>query len=225
MRRRPLCITLCLATVAALLGCASVAPAPAQDWFIFLEAGKKTPDDRAAVAAMQRGHIDNFKRLFAQGQLLGAGPLAYPTGIKRGIVTVRAPSLLVLANYFQSDDYVRQGYMLLNAVPAAVHKGLHTQGIDASKVEELRIVQIARGTAVADATTTAARQALLQRLTDSGTVGAWYTLQSGPVAEVLFAKTTNTPQLEAAFAGYPGLGTAGVTVAVWGQWLSPGVVR
>ena len=243
MRQRLLLLTVILSVILSVsLGCVQVAPpssaltpltpptppsppTPSTHWFIFLESGKPTPPDRDAVAAMQRGHIDNFKRLFAQGLLFGAGPMRDPAGIKRGIVTVQAASFDVLQGYFQPDAYVREGYMTLNAVPAAVHKGLNTQGVDASKVEELRIVQIARGTAAVDAATSAARQAMLQGLVDRGTVGAWYTLQSGPVAEVLLARTTDTAQLEAAFAGYPGLGTAGVTVAVWGQWLSPGVVR
>ena len=32
---------------------------------------------------MQRGHIESFKRLFAQGGLFGAGPMHDPAGIKR----------------------------------------------------------------------------------------------------------------------------------------------
>ena len=47
----------------------------------------------------------------------------------------------------------------------------------------------------------------------------------GPVAEVLFARGTDSAALEAAFAAYPGLGVGGVSLAVWSQWLSPGVVR
>ena len=55
-------------------------------WFIFLEKGKPTPDNKAAVASMQRGHIDNFKRLHAEKKLLAAGPLRDPSGFKRGYV-------------------------------------------------------------------------------------------------------------------------------------------
>jgi len=110
MRRRDLSAACAaLLTLAALAGCATPPLAAPRDWFIFLETGRKTPDDRAAVAAMQRGHIDNFKRLFGEG----------------------------------------------------------------------------------------------------------------PVAEVLFARSTDSAALQAAFAGLPGSGE----VAVWGQWLSPGVVR
>ena len=204
--------------------CAASAVA-APDWFVFLETGRPTPPDRQAVAAMQRGHIDNFKRLFAAGQLQAAGPMRDPAGLKRGFVAVRANSLDELRGYFQPDDYVREGYMTLNAVPATAHQALNTEGIDASRVEEVRILHISRGDASEDAATTAARHARLQALLARGVVGAWYTLAHGPVAEVMFARSTDTAALEAAFAGCPGLGRGGVALSVWGQWLSPGVVR
>ena len=200
-------------------------PLQAPDWFVFLETGRPTPPDRAAVAAMQRGHIDNFKRLFAEGRLFAAGPMRDPDGHKRGFVAVRAHTLDELRAYFQPDDYVREGHMTLNAVPATAQRALHTEGIDASRVEELRILHLSRGDASEDAATTAARHAWLQGLAARGTVGAWYTLAHGPVAEVMFAKGTDTTALQAAFKGCPGLGRGGVALSVWPQWLSPGVVR
>jgi len=223
MYRREMTAACALLLAAGLAGCATPAPRPADLWFIFLESGRKTPDDRAAVAAMQRGHIDNFKRLFAAGQLFAAGPLRDPGWLKRGIVTMRASSADELWGLFEPDEYVREGYMTLNAVPAQAHKALNTEGIDATRVEEVRIVLINRVAAVSDSATAAAQRAWLRALLDRGTVGAWYTLRGGPVAEVLFARTTDSAALQAAFSGYPGPGADGV--AVWGQWLSPGVVR
>lgn len=207
----------------------AAAPISAPDWFVFLETGRPTPPDKQAVAEMQRGHIENFKRLFAAGQLQAAGPMRDPARLKRGFVAVRAHSLDELRAYFQPDEYVREGYMTLNAVPATAHQALNTEGIDASRIEELRILLISRGgvseDASEDAATTAARHALLQALLGRGVVGAWYTLAHGPVAEVMFARSTDTAALEAAFAGCPGLGRGGVALSVWAQWLSPGVVR
>ena len=62
----------------ALAACAQTpenrAMKPDNFWFIFLETGKKTPDDKALVAQMQHGHIDNFKRLFGEQKLFAAGP-------------------------------------------------------------------------------------------------------------------------------------------------------
>lgn len=197
------------AAAAAFVPLVHAADAPL--WFIFLEKGKPTPDDKERVTAMQRGHIDNFKRLFAAGKLFSAGPLADPSGFKRGIVTVRAASRDELMGYFEPDEYVREGHMTVNAVPAIAHKAHHTEGIDASKVEELRIVLVPRSAP--------APQPALKALVDAGTFGAWYTLRDGPVAEVLFARTTDSASLEAALAPH----SSGAMV--WKQWLSPGVVR
>ena len=223
MRRRQFPFSLllpCLLTDGAM-----AAQPPGDFWFIFLETGRKTPDDKEAVAAMQRGHIENFKRLFALKQLYAAGPLRDPSGFKRGIVTVRAASREELQGYFQPDEYVREGYMTVNAARAHVHRGLNTEGIDPDGIEEVRIVQIGRATAAVDEPTARAQQAMLQGLIDRGTVGAWYTLHSGPVAEVLFARAQDTVMLGATLAGYPGLGSAGVSLEVWKQWLGKGVLR
>jgi uncharacterized protein YciI len=225
MRRRDLSIQLGLAALTAAVGPAFAAESALPTWFIFLESGRKAEVDKEALMAMKRGHIDNFKRLFKLGLLMAAGPMSDPTGFKRGIVTVRANTRDELQGYFEPDAYVKLGYMNVHAEPATPHRALNNEGIDDTRIEEVRIVQIMRGNEAADAATAQARQAFLRNLLDRGTVGAWYTLHTGPVAEVLFARTQDTPQLEAAFAGYPGLGNAGVSVAVWGQWLSPGVVR
>jgi len=194
-------------------------------WFIFLESGKPTPDDKEAVAKMQRGHIDNFKRLFAERKLLAAGPLRDPARIKRGIVVVRAASVAELLGYFQPDEYVRDGYMTVNAVPARVNKALNSEGIDDSAIEEVRIVQIQRPAARPAAEVIARQGAFLQGLLDKGTLGAWYTLENGPVAEVLFARTTDTAMLETTLSGYPRADSQPAFVSIWSQWLGKGVLR
>ncbi|MEJ6003451.1 YciI family protein [Paucibacter soli] len=188
-----------------------------QDWFIFLETGKPTPPDKEAVAAMQRGHIENFKRLFAEGKLFAAGPLLDPARVKRGIVVVKAASMEELIGYFQPDEYVREGYMTLNAQPATIQRALHHEGIDPEGIEEVRIALLGRP-AQADMAEAAARHAHLQTLLDSGQIGAWYSPQQGPVAEVLFARGTDSAALESALAAYPG-------AAVWRQWLGKRVLR
>ena len=223
-RRELLHRTSTAAAALAVSACASgpdTAPPP-RDWFIFLEHGRPTPDDKAAVAAMQRGHLENFKRLFAAGQLLAAGPMRDPAGHKRGIVVVRAASREELLGYFQPDEYVREGYMSVNAVPVQARRALNSTGIDPEGIEEVRIVLLGRSSAAADA---AGAEAHLQRLLDEGRIGAWYRLQDGPLAEVLFARTKDGAALQAALAGYPGLAEQRVSAAVWPQWLSKGVLR
>lgn len=230
MRRRDLAATLLALAPAALRWQAARAESAASagpggdTWFVFLETGRPTPDDPPAVHAMQRGHIDNFKRLFALGRLQAAGPLLDPARTKRGIVVVRAATHDELIGYFEPDDYVREGYMRVNAVRALPRRPLNTEGIDASRVEEVRIVLVGRPAAAADAEAVAARQRLLQMLIDRGTLGAWYTLADGPLAEVLFARGTDSAALEAALAPYPGLAGGDVGLAIWRQWISPGVV-
>ena len=214
--------SLCLGPLALLGACAAPATtSPSDLWFVFLETGQPTPPDQGAVAAMQRGHIANFKRLFGLGQLLAAGPLADPVQHKRGIVVLRATSLAELAGYFAPDAYVRDGYMQLNAQRAVAHRPLHTEGIDASRIEEVRTVLIGRP--AGPDSSAASRQALLRRLVDAGTLGAWYSLQDGPLAEVLLARSTDTAALQAALAPYAAAGPA-VAIDVWRQWISPGVV-
>lgn len=201
-----------LLSSAALGGCAT-GPEPPRDWFVFLETGVPTPGDREEVMRMQRGHLANFKRLFDAGQLSAAGPLRDPAGRKRGIVVVRAASIEQLRGYFAADDYVRLGHMTLNAVPATAERPLNSVGIDPTGIEEVRIAQIMRGSA------TGPLRALLRDQLERGTFGAWYTLHQGPVAEVLFARTTDDAALQRALAPF------GTDAVVWSQWLGKGVLR
>lgn len=202
-----------LLALAAVLpaACATVPPAP-RDWFIFLETGEtKLPDDKARVAAMQQGHIDNFKRLHGLGLLQAAGPLRDPGRLKRGIVLARAASREELQSYFQPDEYVREGYMKVNAAPAQARKPLNNAPVDPNAIEEARIILIGRE---GDA---AQRQTILQAHVDSGKLGAWYSLESGPISEVLFARGTDTEGLTRLLAGQPLIG-------VWSQWIAKGVI-
>lgn len=211
----------------ALAACSTL-PAAAPDsprtWFIFLETGKKTPDDKAAVAAMQRGHIDNFKRLFAEKKLSAAGPLRDPSTLKRGIVIVDAKSREEMASYFQPDEYVREGYMTLNATPAVARRPLNTEGIDASGVVEGRIILISRPAAAPGAQADKVATDFLQGLVDKRIAGAWYRLDSGPIADILFAASKDTAMLAKEFAAHPALIDNSATLSVWGQWLSRGVI-
>ena len=206
---------------ASLLASLARAQPQGEDWFIFLERGKPTPPDKEAVTAMQRGHIANFERLFAAGQLFAAGPMRDPAGLKRGIVVLKAATREQLQDYFQPDEYVREGYMTVNAVRAQVHRALHTDGLELTSMAEGRIVMLGRG-GEGDA---GAGTAHLQRLLDQGRIGAWYTLQDGPLAEVLFVPGTDNVAIEADLRGYPGLAEQRVSLAIWGQWFTKGVLR
>lgn len=225
MRLKHIALPILALTIATALSLAQEAADKRPTWFVFLETGKKTPDDKEAVQKMQAGHIENFKRLFGEKKLFAAGPLNDPSQKKRGIVVVKADSKQELLTYFQPDDYVREGYMTANAVRSVVHKPLNTEGIDPNGIQEERIVQITRPTEMLTGEQQRENDAFLQTLVDKGDVGAWYTLESGDVAEVLFCRTTNTIALETLFAQYPAVKTSKATNLIWPQWLSKGVVK
>jgi len=207
------------------LSMAQAASDPRPSWFIFLETGKPTPDDKEAVQKMQAGHIQNFKRLFGEKKLFAAGPLSDPARKKRGIVVVKAESKAKLLTYFEPDEYVREGYLIASAVRSVVHKPLNTEGIDPNGVQEERIVQITRPPKKPSRKVKRENDAFIQALVGKGTVGAWYTLEGGDVAEVLFCRTTDTQALEAIFAQSPVVKASKANVLVWPQWLSKGVVK
>jgi uncharacterized protein YciI len=194
-------------------------------WFIFLETGKPTPDDKEAVAKMQAGHIQNFKRLFGEKKLFAAGPLRDPARKKRGIVVVKAESKAELLTYFQPDEYVREGYLIANAVRSVAHKPLNTEGIDPDGIEEERIVLITRPAKEPTRKEKRENNAFIQALVDKGTVGAWYTLEREDVAEVLFCRTTDTKALEDIFAQLPTVKGGKASALIWPQWLGKGVVK
>ncbi|MDL5031044.1 hypothetical protein QRD43_03915 [Pelomonas sp. APW6] len=200
------------------------APAPGRDWFVFLERGIPTPPDKARVTAMQKGHIDNFGRLFAAGKLFAAGPMRDPTQLKRGIVVVRAPDLDTLRHYFDEDEYVALGHMTLNAQPCIVRKALNTTGLNLQKIVENRIVMLS-GAAALRPEERQQLEAALQALVDDGTLGAWYAMQAGPIDHVLFRAGNDEAPLQAALAGLPGRTDERLQAAVWGQWFAEGVVR
>ena len=221
------------ASIVLLSGCAQVVQTTGGlakltsgdgDWFIFLEKGKPTPPDKDVVAKMQAGHIANFGRLFAEQKLFAAGPLMDPSGAKRGIVVVRAPNRDTLQRYFDADDYVREGYMTLNERRAVVNKPLNTEGIDPKLIEEVRIILIGRPSVVLDTDTESNAKAFLQTLVDGGVVGAWYSLEDGPVSEVLFTRVTDAKRFEEA-GRHPSVEAMGSSITIWRQWLSKGVVR
>ncbi|MFO1512177.1 MAG: hypothetical protein U1F83_04560 [Verrucomicrobiota bacterium] len=225
MQLKYLALPILALTMAAALALAQEVVDKRPTWFIFLETGKKTPNDKEAVQKMQVGHIQNFKRLFGEKKLFAAGPLSDPSQKKRGIVIVKADSKEELLTYFQPDDYVREGYMTANAVRCVVHKPLNTEDIDPNGIEENRIVQISRPTEKPSPEQQQENNRFLKALVDKGDAGAWYTLENGDVAEILFCRTTNTMSLETLFAQTPAVKASKAKVQIWPQWLGKGVVN
>jgi len=224
--KRPLTLTLVLLGLALApnISPAQETPDARATWFIFLETGKKTPDDKEAVMKMQKGHVANFGKLHGEKKLFAAGPLADPSKTKRGIVVVKANTPDEYVSYFQPDDYVREGYMTLNAEKATVQRALRSEGIDPSGIEEVRIIQITRPTTALSPAEISADHAYLTGLLERGVVGAWYTLEGGAMAEVLFCRSTDTPALEATFAQIPSVKAGKSSALIWPQYIGKGVV-
>ncbi len=210
--------------LSAVAGAQEPPPVPGRDWFVFLERGIPTPPDKERVMAMQKGHIANFERLFAQGKLFAAGPMRDPSQHKRGIVVVRAPDLDTLRHYFDEDEYVAHGHMTLNAQPCLARKELNTTGLNLKKIVENRIVMLS-GAAALRAEERQQLDAALQALIDDGTLGAWYAMEAGPIDHVLFRAGNDEAPLQAALARLPGRADERLQAAVWGQWFAEGVVR
>ncbi len=213
-----------MAAMVPLAAWATESPVLKPLWFVFLEAGKMVPDDKAAVAAMQRGHINNFKKLFGEKKLFAAGPLRDPAGFKRGIVVVRANSNTEVQSYFEADDYVREGYMLANAHRVLAATELRSEGIDPDGIEEVRIIQIARAGSATDPALALKLETYLQQLTGDKVIGAWYALETGPLAYVVFSRSKDPSVLETALSHHPSVTAKGSKVTIWQQWLGKGVV-
>ena len=130
-----------------------------------------------------------------------------------------------MSTCFQLDEYVRESYLIANAVRSMAHKYLNTEGIDPDGIEEQSIVLITRPTKPPTRKEKRETITFLQALVDQGMVGAWYTLESGDVAEVLFCRSTDTKVLEDLFAKTPAVKATKASALVWPQWLSKGVVK
>jgi len=208
MKRRDL---LALSALSAAFAArpALAADAPKREWFVFLERGKPAPTDKAEVQRLMGLHLGNFMRLFNEGTLDAAGPMRDPSGLKRGIVVVKAASREELMGYFQPDEFVRDGFMTVNAAPARALKPLRRDIDPNAGIEEARIAMVPRSAGVPEAR--------VRALIDGGTFGAGYAIEEGELAYVLFALTTDSAPLEKALEG--------TSAQVWAQYIGKGVIR
>jgi uncharacterized protein YciI len=213
--------------ILALFGSFSVAGERGEDrfWFCFLETGKPTPPDKEAVAKMQKAHLDNFGKLFNEGKLFAAGPLADPSKKKRGIIVLKGNGRKDLDPYFAGDPYVAEGYMTLNAVPCKVRKALGTTEIDPNGIEEVRIILLTRPRQPLTKKEQKASDAYLQSLIDGKQIGAWYSLDSGEFSEIMFARTTDDAMLKSLMMLHPSFKESRVEFHVWKQYLGKGVLK
>lgn len=109
-------------------------------YWVFLTAGKSLEGiDRKEVEAMQTEHLSNFRRLAEEGKLLTAGPLSDPENVLRGIVVLKSNQAESLIKMFDSDPYVKQGYMKIKSCPMQFELGkIHTR-VAPKGMEELTL--------------------------------------------------------------------------------------
>ncbi|MBC8066122.1 MAG: hypothetical protein H7Y17_14920 [Chlorobia bacterium] len=133
-------------------------------FFIFLVKGKNPPQaTQEEIGKYQMAHIENFKRLFNEGKLATAGPLADPTEYKRGIIILTVASKSDIPPLFEPDPYVAKGFMEIQALPLSIEFGkINTEAIDPNGIEENRIVVFTAGAVNSDSAS--ARSARLRHL-------------------------------------------------------------
>ena len=138
--------------------------------WIFLTKGRATDGiERSAIEKMQAAHIANFVRLAGIGKLLTAGPMADPQKILRGIVVVTVTGQTELAEIFEPDPYVKQGFMSVEASPMKIQLGSINTKLDSESLEEFRIAVFNKtnsATAEPDSETAVANNAYCKSIYD-----------------------------------------------------------
>lgn len=142
---------------------ASAKPAAKKQFWIFLVTGKSSAGvSKEEIAAKQKAHIDNFKRLAEAKSLFLAGPMADPAKIKRGIVLVAAEDEKQLPDLFKPDPYVSEEFMKLDVSEIEKMDGKTVVDFAATEMETLRIAVLDRavgGAGKSDAELKASTQA------------------------------------------------------------------
>lgn len=100
------------------------------------------PSDEAELQRMQDAHIGNFEARYVEGRLVTAGPLADPTGERRGIVVLSVETREEVTACFESDPYVQNGIMLVDARRWETPPQGFAVPPDPSRMAEFRIVRI-----------------------------------------------------------------------------------
>lgn len=88
-----------------------------QYYFVLLKSGTASTDDKEAMGAAFRGHMDNMQRLSKEGALIVAGPFGTNTLFFRGLFILSAPSLESAAAMVGTDPAVAQGYLSPEIIP------------------------------------------------------------------------------------------------------------
>lgn len=112
-------------------------------YWIFLTTGKSVAGvPREEIAEMQQAHLANFGKLAQAGKLLTAGPMRDPEGTLRGIVVIQAKDAAELAEMFEPDPYVSNGYMNVERQLCELSIGRFTANLNEQGMDEMRIAVV-----------------------------------------------------------------------------------
>lgn len=165
------------------------------------------PKDPAALAAMQKAHIGNFERRYAEGKLVAAGPVADPANHRRGIVVLGVGTRQEVLACFATDPYVQGRIMRVEAHRwAAPPKGFAIVP-DPAKMAEYRLVRVACPKGVPFPTL-------------PGGVGGPF---AGETMGAILTKTTDDAAIRRALDASPAV-RAGATYDAIPLWMSAGTL-
>lgn len=209
----------------ALTGPSAMPPKPT--FFAFLVTGKNPPKATTEeIQDYQKKHIQNFQRLFGEGKLVTAGPMADPDKTKRGIVVLSVDKKEEIPALFTVDPYVAKGFMELQIHQLSVEFGkLNTDKIDPSGIVENRIVLFA---ATGGEIGRDAWKAHVRHWSDKAeSCGLAFLgrLSGGKdLVGVGLMRGTNDAAIDAAISGDPLVQSGAIKATKMPQWLSKGVL-
>jgi uncharacterized protein len=115
-------------------GCGSTSSTPTKEKFsmmmyqmVFLKSGAVRDQDSATAAKIQEGHMDNIKKLAAEGKLVIAGPFG-DDGNVRGIFIMDVASKEEAERLCAEDPAVKAGRLTVEVRPWYGPKGLTYTG-------------------------------------------------------------------------------------------------
>lgn len=198
---------------------------------MFLVTGKNAPTATPEeIGQYQTAHLQNFKRLFEEGKLATAGPMADPDKSKRGIVVLSVEKKSMIPGLFASDPYIAKGFMEVEALPMKVEFGkINTSSIDPNGIEENRIVVFTAGAVNPDtASTRSAKIRHLEHVRNGGKKAglAFYaSLSASPdMRAVALFKGKNDKAISDWLKKDPLIKSGVLKATKMRQWLSKGVL-
>ncbi len=199
-------------------------------YWIFLTTGKSTKGtEPSEVQKMQAAHLANFGALHKEDKLFAAGPMKDPEGKKRGIVVATAADPMALAELFEPDPLVKQGFLKVDAIKMKVGAGGFHKDYDKTKMAEYRLVLLenaAADGAEIDDSGRSTNQAYCKSLHDAGRLcfAAWLSEEKARRGILIFRKLEDN-DLNALVNDLPAVKSKSWKATTYPLYMSDGVVK